>query len=148
MSGVRMYPGISIVTLGVADVDRSSRFYERFGWRRSQAASNEAISFFALDNIVLAIFARTALAHDSGLADDDRTAFSGLTLAQNYASIGDVDAAFELAVQSGGRALVTPQAADWGGYHAVFADPDGHVWELAFNPFLTLTAEGKLVLPP
>ena len=149
---MRMYPGLSIVTLGVTDVGQSSQFYERLGWRRSKGASNPSISFFGLNNIVLALFARQDLARDSGFGSPPSQGvadgFSGITLAQNYGSSGAVDLAFDSAIAAGGKSLVEPRRADWGGYHGVFSDPDGHIWELACNPFLELSADGTLSLPP
>lgn len=150
---MRMYPGISIVTLGVADVSRSSRFYERFGWRRSQAASDEAASFFALNNIVIAVSGREAPAGDSGTRRDAATglhepAVPRIILTQNYGSPAAVDLAFDLAIAAGARELAGPGNAPWGGYHGFFADPGGHIWELAYHPFLELAADGTLDLPP
>jgi predicted lactoylglutathione lyase len=145
-----LYPGISMVTLGVADVEKSGRFYQRLGWRCSMAASNESICFLALNNIVLALFGRAALAHDCGLDADvrrDMASFPGFALAQNYGSEAAVDRAFDHAIAAGGRKLVEPQRAAWGGYHGIFADPDGHIWELAFNPIMELAADGTLNLP-
>ncbi len=148
---MRMYPGLSVVTLGVIDVSQSSQFYERLGWRRSKGASNPSVSFFGLNNIVLALFGRDDLARDSGLVSAPSPGlpdgFSGITLAQNYGSPGAIDLAFDSAIAAGGKALVEPRRADWGGYHGVFADPDGHVWELAYNPFFELSADGTLSLP-
>ncbi|MGE3246243.1 MAG: VOC family protein [Beijerinckiaceae bacterium] len=148
---MRIYPGISIVTLGVADVRRASLFYQRLGWRMSVAASNAAISFFTLNAIVLALFGREALAADSGLpairGDASPGAFSGVTLAQNHPSEIAVRQAMDDALSAGASELVPPSATSWGGYHAVFADPDGHVWELAYNPFFALSADGGVELP-
>lgn len=142
-----MYPGISIVTLGVADVARSTRFYERLGWRWSKQSSNDSITFFTLNNIVLGIFGRDALAEDSGLAAGRHEGFAGITLAQNHGSEASVRHALASAVTAGATTLKEPQATFWGGYHATFADPDGHVWELAHNPFFKLGPDGTLTLP-
>jgi len=147
---MRMYPGVSMITLGVGDVERSSRFYERFGWRRA-GVSNESISFFALNNIVLALFARSALAADCCLSADETMSgappFSGVTLAQNYGSELAVESAYDEALRAGATSLVKPAQTPWGGFHAIIADPDAHVWELAFNPFFELGADGTLTLP-
>lgn len=154
-----MYPGVSLITLGVANIERSSRFYERLGWRRSQSTSNETISFFALNNIVLALFGAESLAEDSGLApvaatvSQPRPAASTsagqarIVLAQNHPSPHAVRNALAAAIQAGAHVLVEPQETFWGGYHGVFADPDGHVWELAHNTFFPLAADGTLELP-
>lgn len=149
---MRMYPGISIVTLGVADVGRSSRFYERFGWRRSKAASDDTASFFALNNIVIAVSGREAPAGDSGTRRDAagllEPAIPRIILTQNYGSPAAVDLAFDLAIAAGAKELAGPGNAPWGGYHGFFADPGGHIWELAYHPFLELAADGTLDLPP
>lgn len=157
---MRLYPGVSIITLGVADVARASAFYARLGWRRSVSASNEHISFFLLNTVVLALFNRDALAEDAGFGaaywsvagGDDRAAgalqrFSGVTLAQNYASQAAVRQAMDEAMAAGARELVRPSETFWGGYHAVFADPDNHVWELAHNPFVEVAPDGSVTMP-
>ena len=146
---MRFYPGISMVTLGVEDLPRAAAFYERLGWKRSAGASNSSIVFFSLNTIVLALFGREALAKDCGLAAQGAPTgtFGGVTLAQNYGTPEDVDAAFAEALAAGARALVAPERAFWGGYHGIFADPDGHVWELAFNPFAPVGPDGSLTLP-
>ena len=143
-----MYPGISIVSLCVADVDQSSRFYERLGWRRSKGASSQAVSFFALNNIVLAIFSREAAVEDSIASVAPEAGYSGIWLAQYYGSPAAVDLAFDSAIAAGGRVRVEPCTASRGGYHGLFADPDGHLWKLAYNPLLELAADGSLCLPP
>ena len=154
-----MYPGISLITLGVANIERSSRFYEQLGWRRSQSTSNETISFFALNNIVLALFGADSLAEDSGLEPGAATVSqpgpaastsagqARIVLAQNHPSPLAVRNAIAAAAEAGARVLAEPQETFWGGYHGVFADPDGHVWELAHNPFFPLAADGTLELP-
>lgn len=142
-----MYPGVSIITLGVADVARATRFYTNLGWRHSHGASNESITFFTLNNVVLGIFGRDALAEDSGLPAGGRNGFSGMTLAQNHGSEAAVRQALASAVAAGATTLKEPQPTFWGGYHATFADPDGHVWELAHNPFFRLGPDGTLTLP-
>jgi catechol 2,3-dioxygenase-like lactoylglutathione lyase family enzyme len=142
-------PRVSLITLGVADVERSTAFYQRLGWRRSKGASNDSISFFALDNLVLALFSRTSLAEDAGLTDEPARpeVFKGMTLAHNAASETEVDAALAHAKAAGARILKPAQKAFWGGYSGYFADPDGHAWEVAFNPHLSLSDAGALVLP-
>lgn len=145
---MRLYPGVSIVTLGVSDLGRAQRFYEQLRWRRSRAASTDRISFFALNSLVLALFDRMALAEDAGVADGEAAVvFSGVTLAQNYGSKAAVRMAMDEALAAGARGLKAPQDTAWGGYHATFADPDGHVWELAYNPFVELAADGTILLP-
>ncbi|WP_407522945.1 VOC family protein [Methylobacterium oryzisoli] len=145
---------ISLITLGVADVARATAFYEGLGWTRSPASTPE-ITFIGLKGVVLALFARAALAEDAGLAEaagdaeEDRAppAFTGVTLAHNLASAAEVDAAYAFAVAQGARAVKPPQRAVWGGYSGYFADPDGHLWELAWNPMAPLDADGHMTLP-
>ena len=137
---------ICIVTLGVADLNRAAAFYGQMGWIAS-AASQEAIRFHQGNGTVLALFARGALAHDAGVADAP-AGFSGVTLACNARSKEDADLLFERALRAGGRALKPPQDVFWGGYSGYVADPDGHVWEIAFNPFFPLDEAGRVVLPP
>ena len=153
---MRLYPAISIVTLGVLNIERATRFYEALGWRRSAGASTEAISFFSLNNLVLALFGENALVKDSGLVPQqqeqralqpDAIKPPRIVLAQNYPSETAVRQAMDEAVNAGGRQLVAPETTFWGGYHGVFADPDGHVWELAFNPFFPLAPDGSVDLP-
>lgn len=138
-------PRITLVTLGVADVAASTAFYKRLGWRLS-SASNEHVSFFDMDGTKLGLFGRQALADDAHV-DNAPPGFSGVTLAHNLGSEADVDAAFAHALASGGKAVKTPQKVFWGGYSGYFADPDGHLWELAFNPFMPLGDDGRMVLP-
>ena len=136
---------VTIVTLGVADMGRARAFYEALGWKAS-AASQEAITFFQGNGTVLALFSRAALAHDAGVADAP-TGFSAMTLACNMRSEAEVDAFFAKAVAAGAKALKPPQKVFWGGYSSYVADPDGHLWEIAFNPFFPLDAEGRVQLP-
>jgi len=136
---------ISIITLGVEDLVRSTAFYEALGWKKS-SASQDSISFFQLKGIVLGLFSRDSLAHDAGVGNTAK-GFSGITLAQTLANEADVDALFSHALACGATSLKKPQKVFWGGYSGYFADPDGHLWEVAYNPFVPMDAEGHLVLP-
>ncbi|MFN3955597.1 MAG: VOC family protein [Pararhodobacter sp.] len=135
---------ITLITLGVADLARALAFYNQLGWQVDEQGEN--IAFFDLGGLKLALFDATALAHDQG-----RTGASlgtgAVTLAQNFPSPAAVDAAFALALKAGATALKPPEAVFWGGYSGYFADPDGHVWELAHNPFWPLDSEGRLAPP-
>ena len=139
---------IAIVTLGVADVARSTAFYEAFGFRRSVALSRPSISFFAAGGTVLALYGHGALAEDAGLPAEPRAPFGGVTLARCLASKEAVDAAFATGLAAGASALKAPHDAFWGGYSSYVADPDGHPIEIAWNPFIALRADGSLELPP
>lgn len=137
---------INLVTLGVLDLATSIGFYERLGWRRSQEASQEGIAFLDLNGIILALFSRRALAQDAGV-EDTPPGFSGVTLAINLASEAEVDAAFAEAKAAGAAITKPPQKVFWGGYSGYFSDPDGHLWEIAHNPFFPLDNAGRIVLP-
>lgn len=136
---------ISLITLGVADVARARAFYEALGWRASPA-SQEGVAFFQANGLALALFGRADLAADAGLADS-APGFSGISLAQNLRSPDEVAALFAQAVAAGARAVKAPQPTAWGGHSGYFADPDGHLWELAWNPFFPLDEQGNLSLP-
>ena len=136
---------LSIVTLGVADVGRSRRFYEDLGWQAS-GASNEAIVFFQFGGIVLALYGRAALAEDARLPADG-SGFGGVTLAQNLPSREAVDALLAEVASVGGRILKPAEDVFWGGYSGYFADPDGHPWEVAWNPFFPILPDGSIELP-
>lgn len=142
---------LSLVTLGVTDLPRSRRFYEEgLGWTAS-AASQESIVFFQLGGIGLALYSRAALAEDACLpeqngAGPDAPGFGGITLAHNVRSREEVDAVLALARQAGARILKPAQPVFWGGYSGYFADPDGHPWEVAWNPFAPLAEDGAIRL--
>lgn len=138
-------PRISLITLGVADVATSTRFYETIGLRRHPGQSNEEVSFFALGGIVLALYSREALAADAGLTDlPPRGATS---LAYNTRSSLEVDKLVAAFVVAGGQLLRAPYKTHWGGYCGYVADPDGHVWEIAHNPFWEFNTDGTIKLP-
>lgn len=142
------YPGISLITLGVADVARARHFYERLGWRCSSASTPE-VAFFKLNNIALALFGRDDLVADAGLEPQAGVAAANpvFSLSQNHGGTGAVDRALAEAVAAGGALLKTGQATSWGGYHGMVADPDGHVWEMAWNPHFPLAHDGTIDLP-
>ena len=141
-----MQPRVSFVTLGVADVARARRFYEALGFKAS-SASQPSVTFFDAGGVVLALFGRADLADDAKLADS-RPGFSGVALAHNVASPAEVDRVLAEAVAAGARLVKPGQKAFWGGYSGYFSDPDGHLWEVAHNPFMPLDAEGRVKLPP
>ena len=138
-------PRIHIVTLGVSDLSRARYFYEALGWKTS-SASNENIVFLKGGAGVLALYGRAALAEDA-LTEDLPSGFAGVTLARNASSKAEVDAWFAAAEAAGARAIKPPQEAFWGGYSSYIADPDGHVWEFAFNPYFVFDDHGNLALP-
>ncbi len=134
---------ISIVTLGVADLGRARSFYEQLGWRGQEV---EETVFFQAGAMVLVLWGRAKLAADSGVADDG-SGFDRVTLAQNVRSAEEVDAIVAAAADAGATVTRKPAATFYGGYAGVFLDPDGHAWEIAFNPGFTITDDGAVVLP-
>lgn len=138
-------PRVHLVTLGVRDVAASTRFYETIGLTKS-SASNEHISFFQLGPVVLSVFGREALAKDAHVPADSH-GFSSITLAWNLVSEAAVDEAYERMVEAGASRVKPPQIAEWGGYSGYVADPDGHLWELAYNPHFPFDTVGALSLP-
>lgn len=140
-----MDPRISFITLGVADVSASRAFYEKLGFKAS-SASQESVTFFDAGGVAFALFSRAALAEDAHV-DNGVPGFSGVALAHNVSSEADVDAVLADAVAKGARLLKSGQKVFWGGYSGYFTDPDGHVWEVAFNPFMPLDANGRVTLP-
>ncbi len=139
-----MEPRVSLITLGVADVTRSRRFYEALGWRASGASQADVI-FFQLGGIALSLWGRAALAADANLTDEQ--GFTGVALAHNARTREAVDAILAEARTAGARILKPAQPTPWGGYAGYFADPDGHPWEVAWNPQFALGADGSLRLP-
>lgn len=137
-------PRISLITLGVEDVARATEFYERLGWKKS-AASQEAVTFIQLKGTVLGLFSRQSLAEDAHVENTPK-GFSGVTLAHNVASERGVDAVYKFALSCGATPVKAPEKVFWGGYSGYFADPDGHLWEIAHNPFFPLDKEGHVVL--
>jgi len=138
-------PAVSLITLGVADVPRSRRFYEALGFTAS-SQSNESLAFFQLSGVVLAVFGRDALAADAYVPSEG-SGFRAVALAQNRASTEEVDAAIAHAVACGGTLVKAAETVFWGGYSGYFADPDGHLWEVAHNPFFPLSDDGRITLP-
>jgi predicted lactoylglutathione lyase len=136
---------VSLITLGVADVERSTAFYERLGWSKSPS-SQPAVTFIQLKGVVLALFSRADLAADAEVANSE-PGFSGVTLAHNVSSEAGVDAVYKFAIACGATPVKKPKKVFWGGYSGYFADPDGHLWEVAYNPFFPLDNQGHVVLP-
>lgn len=131
---------VSLVTLGVSDVARARAFYEALGWK-SGAAPGDDVVFFQAGGMVVALWSRESLAEDSGV--DDNGGWGGITPAYNTRSPEEVDAVIEEARAAGARIAREPAATFWGGYSAVFVDPDGHPWEVAHNPHWTIEADGS-----
>ena len=137
---------VTLVTLGVADMGVARAFYEKLGWR-AHASSTPDVTFFEAGGMVVSLFGHAALAADAQMDIAPVPAFRGTALAQNRRSEAEVDAVMAAAVAAGARAVKPAQPTFWGGYAGYFADPDGHLWEIAHNPFWPLDAAGKLTLP-
>ena len=135
---------LSFVTLGVADLDRARAFYSALGWTPSRYGEGAGIVFFQLNGIVMGLFPRAELAADADLANTPPNGFGGITLSHNTRSRSEADAALAEAVAAGGRILKPLHETSWGGYVGYFADPDGHPWEICFNPDATIAADGAV----
>jgi catechol 2,3-dioxygenase-like lactoylglutathione lyase family enzyme len=139
---------VSLVTLGVADVPASTRFYSALGFELSSASVEDEVSFFRTGGALLGLYGAEDLRQDAAAAATTSTdSFRGVTLAINVASPEVVDSALEVARDAGARIAKPAQATEWGGYHGYFADPDGHLWEVAHNPFWPLGTDGLPELP-
>ena len=136
---------MSLVTLGVGDLARARRFYEALGWATDSAQEDDVV-FFQAGGLILGLWDRARLAEDSGV--DDSGGWGGVTLAHNVRSAADVDRVVEEARSAGATVVREPGGTFWGGYSAAFLDPDGHPWEVAFNPDWTLEADGSVRLSP
>lgn len=137
---------LTLVTLGVADVELSTAFYTALGFERSGSSVDGEISFFRLAGSLLAVWGRDALAEDTGVGPPPE-GFRGVTTAVNVDSAEDVDTSLDAAVAAGATLLKPAHTAGWGGRTGYFADPDGHVWEVAHNPFWPIGADGLPQLP-
>ena len=135
---------VTLITLGVADLAAAKAFYARLGWQEHGA--QEGVAFYQMNGLALALFGLADLAADQGRAGT-ALGTGAVTLAQNFATEAEVDAAFNAALAAGATALKCPEKVFWGGYSGYWADPDGHVWEVAMNPFWPLAADGSLRLP-
>ncbi|MGI9391407.1 MAG: VOC family protein [Boseongicola sp.] len=134
-----MNPRISMVALAVKDLDRASAFYET-GLGLPKIDSPPGVVFFNLNGTWLGLSERESLARDAGVSPDGE-GYSGINLAHNVHSEDEVDALVAAAVSAGANLVKSPTRADWGGYHGYFSDPDGHLWEIAHNPFAWIGPE-------
>ncbi len=142
-----MQPRIHLITLGVSDLERAVRFYrDGLGFPLSSASVAGEVAFFRTGGVVLALWSRTSLAKDANLAPES-SGFPGFALAHNVRSKEEVDAVLAQAEAAGGRILKAANDTDWGGYSGYFADPDGFLWEVAWNPGFPFNDDGSLQLP-
>lgn len=136
---------LNIITLGVKNLERSLSFYETgLGWKKSPASQGD-IAFFPLGGIVLAVYPWEKLAEDAGISPQG-SGFSGITLAYNAHSEDEVDAVMGQVAALGAEIVKPAQKVFWGGYSGYFRDPDGHLFEVAFNPFVAFDAQENLVI--
>lgn len=134
---------LTIITLGVSDLSVAMDFYSNtFGWKKTEE-SNDSIIFFKLNGILLSLYPKDKLAEDAKI-DYTGTGFRGVTIAHNVRSEKEVDEIFEKLKNNGVRIVKQPEKVFWGGYSGYIADPDGHLWEIAFNPFLALDKKGNV----
>jgi hypothetical protein len=141
-----MRPKLNLVTLGVKDFARSMQFYrDGLGWPLSSASQGD-IAFFPLGGIVLALYPRDKLAEDAQVSQTG-SGFSGITLAYNAKSQAEVDEVLQTVENLGATIVKRAEPVFWGGYSGYFADPDGHLWEVAWNPFFGFDEADNLILP-
>ena len=139
-------PAISFVTLGVVDLERSRRFYDRMGFRE-HSGSNRQVAFFDLGGQVLALYPRPALAEDAGTQPSPSGSGIAFSLSRNVARESDVQQLLDRAESAGGRIVREASAPPWGGGRGYFLDPDGFAWEIAWNPAMRLEADGRVFFP-
>lgn len=132
----------TMITLGVADIAAATAFYERLGLKAA-GASTETVTFFDMGGLALGLFGHDALAEDAGVKAEP-AGFRGTAIAWNVPNEAAVDAAFARAIAAGGEEKKAPHKVFWGGYSGYFADPDGHLWEIAYNPFAPLRENGAM----
>jgi hypothetical protein len=140
-----MKQSISFITLGVADLQRSRDFYRTLGWQES-SASQEGIAFFQAGSVAFGLFPRANLAEDANVPAAG-SGFSGFTLAHNVTSEAAVQTLLDEAVAAGATLAQPAGKVFWGGFRGYFADPDGFLWEVCYNPFIPLDADGFICLP-
>jgi uncharacterized protein len=141
-----MKPRVHIITLGVKDLEKSRRFYEKGLGFKASSASQDNIIFFLMEGLVLALYPHAALAEDAAVSEKG-SGFRGVTLAHNVENKKDVAAVLEEAEKAGAKIVKPAQDVFWGGHSGYFSDPDGHLWEVAWNPHVPFANDGSLKLP-
>jgi uncharacterized glyoxalase superfamily protein PhnB len=136
---------VSLVTLGVRDVAAATRFYEALGWVKSSASQDE-VTFMQTSGSILALWGWNDLAEDAHVSSAG-TGFRGFGLAMNLGSEAEVDAVYEEWLAAGATELKRPERVVWGGYSSYVADPEGNIWELAYNPYWPIGEDGRVQLP-
>lgn len=139
-----MQQRVSIIGLGVSDLQKATHFYETaFGWTKT-SASNEFITFFQLNGLLLSLFPNDKLAEDATVSPEG-SGFKGFTLAHNLRSEQEVDELIQSLREKGVAIVKEPQKVHWGGYSSYVADLDGNLWEIAYNPFMSFDEEGNVL---
>jgi uncharacterized protein len=141
-----MKPRLNFITLGVANVERAKTFYTRLGLKQ-HAMGNEHVGFFDINGVILSVYGHDALADDAKLDHQPAAAFRGVSLAWNAESPSEVDDILAHAVRCGANLVKAAETVFWGGYSGYFSDPDGHLWEVAHNPFITIDDQQHIKLP-
>src|SRR5437667_10962529 len=141
-----MVQRVSLITLGVSDLNRSRKFYEQLGWHGQEV---EETVFFQAGCLAVVLWSREKLARDAGVrqVDGGSRGFSGIALAHNVRSDREVKDVIAAAENAGGTVTRQPEATFYGGFAGYFSDPDGHLWEVAHNPGFALGQDGSLTLP-
>jgi predicted lactoylglutathione lyase len=141
----KMEQRLSLVTLGVRDLARARAFYEALGWTTGAEEADDVV-FFQAGGMIIALWGRDQLAEDSEVTDGG--GWGGVTFAYNTRSLEEVDSVIEQARKAGATIGREPGETFWGGYSAIFIDPEGHPWEVAYNPRWTIAEDGTVSLPP
>jgi predicted lactoylglutathione lyase len=135
---------LSLVTLGISDLDRARKFYEGMGWKTGAKVADDVV-FFQAGGMVVSLWGRDQLAEDSAVTDGG--GWGGVTLAYNTRSPEEVDEVIEQARAAGATIGREPGDTFYGGYSGIFIDPDGHPWEVSHNPSWTIEDDGSVTLP-
>ena len=136
---------VTLITLGVDDLERAKAFYAAMGWEVTREIAG-AVVFYQINGMALGFFSREGLAHEQKRPVAE-LGTGASTLAQNMNNRDEVDQTYARAIAAGATPLAAPAEMAWGGYSSYYADPDGHVWETAHNPFWELNPDGSLTLP-
>lgn len=135
---------LSLVTLGVADLEKAIAFYRAIGWQPHATSVAGEVAFYQAGGLVVALWSRASLAEDSGVVDGG--GWGGVTLAHNVPATDEVDAILAAAQAAGARIARSGAPTEWGGYSGVFVDLDGHPWEVAVNPDWPIADDGAITL--
>ncbi|MDP9116066.1 MAG: VOC family protein [Actinomycetota bacterium] len=135
---------VSLITLGVADLNRAWSFYQQLGWEGQEV---EETVFIQAGAVAVVLWSRAKLAVDGGIMDNPSAGFSGVVLAHNVRTEAEVDTVIAAAEAAGATVTKSPIKTSYGGYAGYFLDPDGHAWEVAYNPGFALAADGSITIP-